>query len=130
MQLFLEPPHPGPGGYPAGMRYALAAMAFVVSAGGSGAAEPLPKFKRNILYPEARSSLLALGWLPAPIPASDRECVHREGTCQTYPEAESCAPYGTAVCAMLWRRGGQIIKVETIGDEDMLVRSVSCRVGC
>jgi hypothetical protein len=112
------------------MRYALAVIAFVVSVGGAGAAEPLPKFMRNILYPEARASLLALGWLPAPVPASDRMCKRREATCGTYPEAESCAPYGTAVCAMLWRRGGQIIKVETIGDEDMLVRSVSCRVGC
>ena len=118
------------GGYPAGMRIALATLAFVVAAGGAQAAEQLPKFKPSTLYSDARASLLGLGWQPAPVPASSRECDHRESTCEAYPEAESCAPFGSAACSMLWKRGEQLISVMTIGDSDILVRSASCRSGC
>lgn len=112
------------------MRTALAALAFVVAAGGAQAVEPLPKFKPNTLYPDARASLLQLGWRPASVPASSRVCERREVTCETYPEAETCVPFGAAACSMLWKRGEQLISVTTIGDNDMLVRAASCRVGC
>ena len=110
------------------MRTALAALALVVAAGGAQAAEQLPRFKPNTLYPDARVSLLSMGWLP--VAASNRACDQRESTCETYPEAESCAPFGSAACSMLWKRGEQLISVMTIGDADILVRSASCRSGC
>ncbi|MCJ2089541.1 hypothetical protein MKK88_26650 [Methylobacterium sp. E-005] len=110
------------------MRTALAALALVVAAGGAQAAEQLPKFKPSTLYSDARVSLLALGWQP--VAASNRSCDQREITCDTYPEAETCAPFGSAACSMLWKRGEQLISVTTIGDSDILVRSASCRSGC
>lgn len=112
------------------MRTALAVLALVVAAGEPHAAEQLPKFKPNTLYSDARASLLGLGWQPAPVPASSRECDRRESTCEAYPEAEKCAPFGSAACSMLWKRGQQLISVTTIGDGDILVRSASCRSGC
>ncbi|WP_267428668.1 hypothetical protein [Methylobacterium sp. GC_Met_2] len=110
------------------MRTALAALALVVAVGGAQAAEQLPRFKPNTLYPDARVSLLALGWQP--VAALSRACDQRESTCDIYPEAESCAPFGSAACSMLWKRGEQLISVITIGDADILVRSASCRSGC
>lgn len=112
------------------MRYAFAALAFVVAAGGAQAVEPVPKFKSNTLYADARASLLQLGWRPVPVPASSRLCERREDTCEAYLEAETCAPFGNAACSMLWKRGEQLISVMTIGDTDILVRSASCRSGC
>ena len=112
------------------MRTAFAVLAIVVAAGGVQAAEQLPKCKPSTLYSDARVSLLGLGWRPAPVSASSRECDQRENTCETYPEAEKCAPFGSAACSMLWRRGEQLISVMTIGDSDILVRSASCRSGC
>ena len=110
------------------MRTALAALALVVAAGSVQAVELLPQFKPNTLYTDARTSLLNLGWQP--VPASSRVCDGRENTCEVYPEAESCAPFGSAACSMLWKRGEQLISVTTIGDNDILVRSASCRSGC
>lgn len=112
------------------MRTVFAAIALVVATSGAPAAEQLPKFRPNTLYSDARASLLELGWKPAPILASSRGCDRRESTCEAYPEAESCAPFGSAACSMLWKRGEQLISVMTIGDSDILVRSASCRTGC
>lgn len=112
------------------MRYSVAALAFAVSISASAAAEPLPRFGHNILYPDAREALIKLGWQPFGVAAVDRSCERREATCAAYPEAVSCAPVGLEVCSMLWRRAGQTIRVETIGDENMLVRSVSCSGEC
>ncbi|MCJ2053968.1 hypothetical protein [Methylobacterium sp. J-070] len=108
--------------------FALAAAA--AAAGGVQAADPLPKFKLNTLYSDARASLLDLGWQPESVAASSRTCDGRESTCEAYPEAESCAPLGAAACSMLWKRDGQVISVTTIGAHDILVRSASCRSGC
>lgn len=110
------------------MRTAHYALAVFVATSGAQAAEQLPKFKPNTLYAHARTSLLGLGWQP--VPATTRACERRESTCDAYPEAESCAPFGTAACSMLWKRGDQLISVMTIGDVDILVRSASCRFGC
>ena len=112
------------------MRTALAAITIAITAYGAQAVEPVPKFKPNTLYPDARASLLQLGWRPALVPASSKVCERREVTCEAYPEAETCAPFGAAACSMLWKRGEQLISVMTIGDNDMLVRSASCRSGC
>ncbi|MCJ2016871.1 hypothetical protein MKK84_05415 [Methylobacterium sp. E-065] len=112
------------------MRTVLAALALVVAAGGAQAVEQLPKFKPSTLYSDARTTLMGLGWQPAPVPAASRECDRRESTCDAYPEAEKCAPFGAAACSMLWKRGEQIISVMTVGDADILVRSASCRSGC
>ena len=112
------------------MRTVFATLALIVAAGSCHAAEQLPKFKPNTLYSDARTSLLGLGWKPAPVSASSRDCNQRETTCETYPEAERCMPFGSAACSMLWRHGEQIISVMTIGDSDILVRSASCRSGC
>ena len=112
------------------MRATLAVLTLVVVGGGAQAAEQLPKFKPNTLYSDARASLLGLGWQPALVPASSRDCDRRENTCEAYPEAERCAPFGLAACSMLWKRGRQLISVTTIGDGDILVRSASCRSSC
>ena len=111
------------------MRYALTALMIAVSAS-SAAAEQIPKFGRNILYPDAREALLKLGWEPVVVAAVERSCDRREETCAAYPEAINCAPFGLETCSMLWRRAGQAIRVDTIGTENMLVRSVSCSSGC
>ena len=110
------------------MRTAIAALALVVAAGGAKAAEQLPKFKPSTLYSDAHTTLTGLGWRPET--ASTRDCEGRENTCAAYPEAERCAQFGSAACSMLWKRGEQLISVITIGDGDILVRSVSCRSGC
>ena len=112
------------------MRLIFAVLIIVLTAAGAHAAESMPKFKPNTLYRDARTTLQGLGWRPAPVSPPSRACDGRESTCETYPEAESCAPYGAAACSMLWRRGEQLISVMTIGDNDILVRSAACRSGC
>lgn len=111
------------------MRYALTILMIAVSVS-SATAEQIPKFGHNTLYPEAREALLKLGWQPVSVAVVERSCERREETCAAYPEAASCASVVLEVCSMLWRRVGQAIRVETVGSENMLVRSVSCSSGC
>lgn len=110
------------------MRLVIATVYLFIAAGGALAAEQLPKFRPNTLYSDARVSLLELGWQPVPV--NSKACERREATCETYPEAENCAPFGSAACTMLWKRSDQVMSVMTIGDGDILVRSTSCRSGC
>jgi hypothetical protein len=114
------------------MRYALAAviLATTVSAQAAGSVPTLPKATP---YFEARTSLTALGWQPAPLPADKRGCSSgREDVCDRYPEAAACSGSGLALCTFLWKRGNTLAEVTTYGEEvDMIrVRSVQCRAGC
>jgi len=111
------------------MRPALLAIALVVLAG-SAEAGSVPKLHKNTSYDSARTSLLALGWKPATVPASERTCERREDTCEMYPEAERCAPSGSGACVMLWSKGGTLISVLTYGDNQVTVTKAVCRVGC
>ena len=99
----------------------LTALALVVATGGLNAAEQVPKFKQNTLYPDARASLLKLGWQPVPVPAASKRCDQHQNICEAYPEAESCEPIGVVTCSMLWMHGEEIIRVSTISDNNIMV---------
>ena len=114
------------------MRYALAVLIFATAtmANAAGSVTKLPK---ATFYSEARNSLTALGWQPAPLPIGQRGCsIGREDVCDRYPEAAACSGTGLALCTFLWKRGDTLAEVTTYGEEmDMIrVRSVQCRAGC
>lgn len=117
---------------PISMRYALAAM-ILATATVAHAAGSAPRLPQGTFYYEARDSLAALGWQPAPLPADRRGCsIGRDDVCDKYPEASACSGSGLALCTFLWKRGDTLAEVTTYGEEvDMIrVRSVQCRAGC
>ena len=114
------------------MRYALAAVIFTTAVT-SAAAQSVPKLKPFTPYSDARVSLLALGWKPAPVPTAEQFCTGgREDVCSRYPETLSCSGTGRAFCSFAWRQGQRLIEVTTQGEEvDRInIAKVTCRVGC
>lgn len=114
------------------MRYAIAAV-ILATATMAHAAGSVPKLPKGAFYYDARTSLTALGWQPAPLPADKRGCTSgREDVCERYPEAAACSGSGLALCTFLWKRNETVAEVTTYGEEiDMIrVRSVTCRAGC
>lgn len=119
------------------MRYALAVVAFATAIS-AHAAERLPTFPKRTDYAEARASLRSLGWTPVSQGqrCTDTGCYDRcsigfEDRCKSYPEAETCRGTGLAQCDMVWRKDGQLIEVQTIGEGDPpMVNRVRCRAGC
>ncbi len=97
-------------------------------------AERVPTFPKRTSYEEARESLIALGWQPAPTSANPNRCSPGfEERCKSYPEATACSGTGLARCTFLWRSksGETLIEVGTFGEEDPpMVERVRCRVGC
>jgi hypothetical protein len=89
----------------------------------------LPSFPQRTTYVKARTSLIGLGWAPAPTSKDPTRCSPGADECATYPETLACSGTGLARCSFLWRRGATLIEVGTFG-EDRLVERVRCRARC
>jgi hypothetical protein len=70
---------------------------------------------------------IALGYGPAPLPDTGKCDSTTDSTC--FPERMACAKTGGIECYFLWRRGEQVIKVQTDAIPPT-VSSVKCRVNC
>ncbi|HEV2185582.1 MAG TPA: retropepsin-like aspartic protease [Stellaceae bacterium] len=91
-------------------------------------AATVPNFPANTPYANARSSLLALGYGPAPLPDAGKFDSNTDSTC--FPEREACAKADNGVqCDFFWRRGEQVIKVKTVAVPPT-VAAVECQVNC
>src|SRR6202023_1577098 len=76
-------------------------------------AAAVPNFPANTPYASARSSLLALGYGPVPLPDAGKCDNNTDSTC--FPERQACAKADNSVqCDFFWRRGEQEIKVKTV----------------
>jgi clan AA aspartic protease (TIGR02281 family) len=87
----------------------------------------VPAFPANTSYANARSSLLALGYGPAPLPAGSKCDSTTDATC--FPERSVCTKSDAIHCDYLWRRGDALIKVETVAVPPT-VAAVECQVNC
>ncbi len=87
----------------------------------------VPLFPANTPYANARSSLLALGYGPAPLPNTGKCDSITDATC--FPERASCAKADSVHCDYLWRRGDELIKVTTVAVPPT-VSAVACQVNC
>ena len=88
----------------------------------------VPVFPANTAYAIARSSLLALGYGPAPLPDAGKCDNNTDSTC--FPERQACAKADNSVqCDFFWRRGEQVIKVKTVAVPPT-VAAVECQVNC
>lgn len=101
----------------------------VLLATAATAAERAPSFPKRTNYSSARSSLITLGWKPAPTEPPPNECAKYDGRCE-YPETESCSGTGRGFCSYQWRRGEMLIEILTEGDDRQIVTSVSCVANC
>jgi clan AA aspartic protease (TIGR02281 family) len=91
-------------------------------------AAAIPNFPANTPYATARSSLLALGYGPAPLPDAGKCDNNTDSTC--FPERQACAKADNSVqCDFFWRRGEQVIKVKTVAVPPT-VAAVECQVNC
>jgi clan AA aspartic protease (TIGR02281 family) len=90
-------------------------------------ASALPNFPANTAYADARSSLLALGYGPAPVPDGGKCDANTDTTC--FPERVACTRTDSVHCDFFWRRGDQVIKVKTVAVPPS-VSSVECQVNC
>jgi hypothetical protein len=94
----------------------------------------LPRFPAKTYYGDARAQLQALGYAPVVQKRAATQCeqenLGREKVCQQWPEVESCAGTGFALCSFLWRRDKMILEIRTVGDEREIVERVRCRSGC
>ena len=114
------------------------ALGFTLVLAAAPAFGQAPLLKRGQPYAEARTSLLALGWIPAELPATFCEdgrcglvrCLADDPRCAGRPETEICRGTGTASCQFLWRRRDALVEVRTIGEDDPVVANVRCRAGC
>ena len=111
------------------MRVALTCCLIVLSIGVAEAAERAPNFPKRSNYGSVRSSLLTLGWKPAPTDPPPNDCAKYDSRCE-YPETESCSGTGRGFCTYQWRRGDTLIEVLTEGDDQQIVANVNCVANC
>lgn len=90
-------------------------------------AEAAPSFPPNTAYADARRSLMALGYEPAPLPDAEKCDRGTDKTC--FPEREACQSENGNRCEFLWKRGERLIKVTTIADPPT-VSAVGCQINC
>ena len=90
-------------------------------------AAAIPSFPANTPYTDARASLLALGYGPAPLPDAGKCDANTDTTC--FPERLACTRTDSVHCDFFWRRGEQVIKVKTIAVPPA-VAAVECQVNC
>ena len=89
----------------------------------------LPSLTKGSPYVKARSTLLRSGFKP--VRSAENGCsIGREEICKKYPEAEACSGTGLGNCLFVWRQGGRVIEVSTVGEIDLKVAAVKCRSGC
>lgn len=88
-------------------------------------------FPKGTIYADARDSLQALGWKPAP-PEKPETCLGDDGRCKGRPETWACSGTGLGHCLYVWRRGDTLVEIVTQGEEvsQQQVISVRCRAGC
>jgi clan AA aspartic protease (TIGR02281 family) len=87
----------------------------------------VPVFPANTSYADARSSLMALGYGPAPLPDAGKCDADTDTTC--FPERAACKKADGIQCDFLWKRGDQLIKVKTVAVPPT-VAAVECQVNC
>jgi len=87
----------------------------------------VPVFPANTPYADARSSLMALGYGPAPMPDAGKCDSNTDSTC--FPERAACMKTDAVQCNFLWKRGDQVIKVKTVAVPPT-VAAVECQVNC
>ena len=87
----------------------------------------VPIFPANTTYADARTSLLALGYGPAPLPDAGKCDADTDTTC--FPERLACTKSDGLQCNFIWKRGDQVIKVKTVALPPM-VSQVDCQVNC
>jgi clan AA aspartic protease (TIGR02281 family) len=90
-------------------------------------AATIPNFPANTPYVNARSSLMALGYGPAPLPDAGKCDSNTDSTC--FPERQACTRADSVQCDFFWRRGDQVIKVKTVAVPPT-VASIECQVNC
>jgi len=90
-------------------------------------ASAIPSFPANTSYADARSSLLALGYGPAPLPDAGKCDANTDSTC--FPERLACTRTDSIHCDYFWRRGEQVIKVKTVAVPPT-VAAIECQVNC
>ena len=107
------------------------AAILLIAAPMAAPAAALPTVKTGTPYASARTALSRQGYRP--VRGNGSGCrFGREDVCRAYPEAETCAGTGLGNCLFLWRRGGQLIEVTTVGEEPrrLAVSRLRCRSGC
>jgi clan AA aspartic protease (TIGR02281 family) len=91
-------------------------------------ASALPVFPANTAYSDARASLLALGYGPAPLSEAGKCDADTDTTC--FPERLACTKGdGGVQCNFLWKHGDEVIKVKTVAIPPT-VATVECQVNC
>jgi clan AA aspartic protease (TIGR02281 family) len=88
------------------------------------AAASVPAFPSRTPYGQARKSLMALGYGPAPLPEADKCDRETDQTC--FPERDSCT---RGQCEFIWRRGETLVKIRTV-EVPPIVSAVECEVNC
>lgn len=91
------------------------------------AVSDVPTFPANTAYSDARHSLMALGYEPAPLPDADKCDRNTDKTC--FPEREACTSDNGTQCEFFWKRGERLIKVTTTAIPPT-VSTVGCQVNC
>ena len=119
-------------GTPTAAAAAPTAAPIVASAAPTAAAQPaakpgVPVFPANTPYGNARTTLMALGYGPAPLPDAGKCDSNTDLTC--FPERAACLKADGIQCDFLWRRGEELIKVKTVAIPPT-VSSVECQVNC
>jgi hypothetical protein len=84
-------------------------------------------FSANTAYADARVSLMALGYGPAPLPDAGKCDSNTDSTC--FPERQACAKADSVQYAFFWRRGDQLIKVKTVAVPPTIA-AIECQVNC
>ncbi len=77
----------------------------------------LPHFKKSESYTSVRAKMLKEGWKPFHSKDADT-CMASDSRCQGRPEMVSCAGTGLANCKFLWEKGGKIIAICTVGEDN------------
>lgn len=88
----------------------------------AGQKQPLPKYRRGILYRDERKELIKLGWQPVTMPNAT-PCGN-DKRCQGFPEVYYCSGVYQAVCIYTWRKKTTLITVYASGEGDQTYEGV------
>jgi clan AA aspartic protease (TIGR02281 family) len=121
----VAPPKPAPNG-PANTEQAKQENASSASLSTKDAGVT-PSFPPNTAYNDARRSLMALGYEPAPLPDAEKCDRNTDKTC--FPEREACTTDNGTQCDFFWKRGERLIKVTTTAVPPT-VAAVGCQANC
>ncbi|MDQ2747387.1 MAG: hypothetical protein M3T96_09020 [Acidobacteriota bacterium] len=91
-------------------------IAFLVSTIGAQTGG-LPRFGKNESYTKVRIKMLKVGWKPFHAKNSD-QCQSGDARCAGRPEMHVCAGTGLGNCEFYWKRGGKLLAIYTVGEEN------------